>query len=385
MLEELGLPREISVAPGTEATDREVPVDAQVRTALAVARASSATSPRRLVGPPASRRPELRGLTDHTTGRATVRRWGHARSVWCRRSTARRGSGRPTPGTSPRPPRRSASTRCGCPSTSCSSSDYDSRLPVPAGARLGPRPTSCRSASSRPALFDPLLTCQALALATTTLRVGTAVALAAAAPPAAVGPRGEHARPLQRRALRARGSASAGSPRSSPPSACRSPSGAAAPTSTSPRCARCGPTRSPRSTAATSTSPAPSSCPTRCSRRGRRSSSVVTATARCGGSPATATGGTRGTSRRPSSSRAWRASTSSSPPTRSSTAAPGPATTSRSRSGCGSAAPLDELAELDRRVRRARRVTRRRGGADLGVGVRGPPRPRSPPPSAWRR
>ena len=28
MLEELGLPREISVAPGTETTDREVPVDA---------------------------------------------------------------------------------------------------------------------------------------------------------------------------------------------------------------------------------------------------------------------------------------------------------------------------------------------------------------------
>jgi hypothetical protein len=27
MLEELGLPREISVAPGTETTDREVPVD----------------------------------------------------------------------------------------------------------------------------------------------------------------------------------------------------------------------------------------------------------------------------------------------------------------------------------------------------------------------
>jgi hypothetical protein len=27
MLEELGLPREISVAPGTKATDREVPVD----------------------------------------------------------------------------------------------------------------------------------------------------------------------------------------------------------------------------------------------------------------------------------------------------------------------------------------------------------------------
>ena len=28
MLEEFGLPREISVAPGTETTDREVPVDA---------------------------------------------------------------------------------------------------------------------------------------------------------------------------------------------------------------------------------------------------------------------------------------------------------------------------------------------------------------------
>ena len=36
-------------------------------------------------------------------------------------------------------------------------------------------------------------------------------------------------------------SASAGSPRSSPRSACRSPSGAAGPTSTSPRCAAAGP------------------------------------------------------------------------------------------------------------------------------------------------
>jgi len=54
--------------------------------------------------------------------------------------------------------------------------EYDSVYPYP------PEPGSTETnqlpvAGSRPALFDPLLTCQALALATTTLRVGTAVAL----------------------------------------------------------------------------------------------------------------------------------------------------------------------------------------------------------------
>ena len=39
VLEELGLPREISVAPGTETTDREVPVDA-LHTSLATPPAS---------------------------------------------------------------------------------------------------------------------------------------------------------------------------------------------------------------------------------------------------------------------------------------------------------------------------------------------------------
>jgi len=52
---------------------------------------------------------------------------------------------------------------------------YDSVYPYP------PEPGSASSpqlpVGRRPALFDPLLTCQALALHTTTLRVGTAVAL----------------------------------------------------------------------------------------------------------------------------------------------------------------------------------------------------------------
>jgi probable F420-dependent oxidoreductase len=53
---------------------------------------------------------------------------------------------------------------------------YDSVYPYPPEPGSA-QPNQLPVASSRPALFDPLLTCQALALHTTTLRVGTAVAL----------------------------------------------------------------------------------------------------------------------------------------------------------------------------------------------------------------
>ena len=67
------------------------------------------------------------------------------------------------------------------------------------------------------------------------------------ADPAAAQPRGPrqgagHSRPPVAWAGHLRASASAGSPRSSPPSACRSPSGRRAPRSTSPPCAPCGAT-----------------------------------------------------------------------------------------------------------------------------------------------
>lgn len=54
---------------------------------------------------------------------------------------------------------------------------YESQYPYPPepGSTVAP---ALPVAAARPALFDPLLTCQALALATSTLRVGTAVALA---------------------------------------------------------------------------------------------------------------------------------------------------------------------------------------------------------------
>jgi probable F420-dependent oxidoreductase len=54
--------------------------------------------------------------------------------------------------------------------------EYDSVYPYPPEPGSA-QPNQLPVASSRPALFDPLLTCQALALATSTLRVGTAVAL----------------------------------------------------------------------------------------------------------------------------------------------------------------------------------------------------------------
>ena len=54
--------------------------------------------------------------------------------------------------------------------------EYDSVYPYPPEPGSA-QPNQLPVASSRPALFEPLLTCQALALHTTTLRVGTAVAL----------------------------------------------------------------------------------------------------------------------------------------------------------------------------------------------------------------
>ena len=62
-----------------------------------------------------------------------------------------------------------------------------------------------------------------------------------AAQPGRPGQGGGHARPPVRRAGACSASASAGSRRSSTPSACRSPTGASAPTTTSPPCGRCGP------------------------------------------------------------------------------------------------------------------------------------------------
>jgi len=53
--------------------------------------------------------------------------------------------------------------------------DYESEYPYP--PEPGSAATPKLPVGKRPALFDPLLTCQALALHTTTLRVGTAIAL----------------------------------------------------------------------------------------------------------------------------------------------------------------------------------------------------------------
>ena len=140
-----------------------------------------------------------------------------------------------------RVPRRGACTPSGWASTWCCSTSTGPATPTPTDGRIPAPPGT--------GLLEPFTTLASWPPTPSTVRLGTAMVLAAPAQPGVHGQGGRHPRLAVGRTGRPRASASAGWRRSSRRSTCRGTAGARAPTSTSACCAPCGATTRRRSTA----------------------------------------------------------------------------------------------------------------------------------------